>query len=301
MNNFDSYASDQFIYRDVFRGLKARIDLKVKGNYHNLYINNGHFVEIEYPLNINSVDNLIKKVNDIKDMYLKDNNIYFSIIPDKNYFVDDGNLKIDYKYLEKYIISNLDIKYINIFDTLHLDDYYKTDSHFMISNVKDAAVCLLNEMDNNYYEDVSVKYVDLFDGVYKSRLPISISSDKLNIITNRYIDNAKVFDYLENDYIDFYDLSKLKSNDKYEMFLGGSSPLIKIYNDESLSDREIIIFRDSFASSLTPLLVSSYKSITLVDTRYIQPSLIKDYIDFNNKDILFIYNVSLINNSFILK
>lgn len=85
------------------------------------------------------------------------------------------------------------------------------------------------------------------------------------------------------------------------MYLGGSNPLISIYNNDTSSDRELVIFRDSFGSSLAPLLVSSYKTITLVDTRYMSPKILGNYIDFNNKDVLFIYNTSIINNSYSLK
>ena len=85
------------------------------------------------------------------------------------------------------------------------------------------------------------------------------------------------------------------------MYLGGSTPLVKIYNNDTDNDRELIIFRDSFGSSLAPLLVSSYKSITLVDTRYISPKILDNYIVFDNKDVLFIYNTSIINNSYSLK
>jgi len=49
------------------------------------------------------------------------------------------------------------------------------------------------------------------------------------------------------------------------------------------------------------LLLSSYSKITLVDTRYISPTILGNYIDFSNKDVLFIYSISIINNSYSLK
>ena len=75
---------------------------------------------------------------------------------------------------------------------------------------------------------------------------------------------------------------------------------VNIYND-NIKDRELIVFRDSFGSSLIPLLVSSYSKITVIDTRYISPKILDNYIDINNQDVLFIYNVSVINNSYSLK
>ena len=50
------------------------------------------------------------------------------------------------------------------------------------------------------------------------------------------------------------------------------------------------------------LLISGYNKITVVDTRYINPKLLNNYIDFNDyQDTLFIYNTMLINESYSLK
>lgn len=93
----------------------------------------------------------------------------------------------------------------------------------------------------------------------------------------------------------------LKSSDHYNIFLNGPSSLIEIENNLISSDKELIIFRDSFGSSFAPLLIPFYKKITLIDLRYINMNIAKNYVDFNNKDILFLYSTLIVNNSFILK
>ena len=93
---------------------------------------------------------------------------------------------------------------------------------------------------------------------------------------------------------------KLNGLDKYDVYLSGAKALLEIETNSS-SDKELIVFRDSFGSSLIPLLVSSYSKITVIDTRYISPKILDNYIDINNQDVLFIYNVSIINNSYSLK
>ena len=72
----------------------------------------------------------------------------------------------------------------------------------------------------------------------------------------------------------------------------------KIYVD---NNKELIIFRDSFGSSITPLILTGYSKVTLVDTRYMSPKLINQYIKFANQDILFMYSTLIINNSSSLK
>ena len=53
----------------------------------------------------------------------------------------------------------------------------------------------------------------------------------------------------------------MDSLDSYEVYLDGASSFIEIENKNSLSDKELIIFRDSFGSSLIPLLINYYKKI----------------------------------------
>ena len=41
--------------------------------------------------------------------------------------------------------------------------------------------------------------------------------------------------------------------------------------------------------------------MTLVDTRYIAPALLGDYVDFTNCDVLFLYSTLVLNESSVLK
>ena len=61
------------------------------------------------------------------------------------------------------------------------------------------------------------------------------------------------------------------------------------------------MFRDSFGSSLIPLLTRDYKMVTLVDIRYIHPDQIGQYVTFEAQDILFLYSTLILNNGRSLK
>ena len=89
--------------------------------------------------------------------------------------------------------------------------------------------------------------------------------------------------------------------DSYDVFVGGASPIEKITNPNSNTDKELILFRDSFGSSIAPLLVENYKSITLVDMRYMNMNLLKEKVEFKNKDILILYSTLIVNDSSTLK
>lgn len=88
-------------------------------------------IKQEYPLNESSLKNLIDRINSISNKYLNNSKIYYSVVPDKNYFVNNGNLKMNYDLLMSKMNSELSsFNYIDIMSSLSLEDYYYSDSHF---------------------------------------------------------------------------------------------------------------------------------------------------------------------------
>ena len=86
------------------------------------------------------------------------------------------------------------------------------------------------------------------------------------------------------------------------MFLGGARSIIKITNPNAAQERRLIVFRDSFGSSIAPLLAAGYSEITLVDIRYISPSSLGKLIDFTKADLeQFNYSAPVINNTQTIK
>ena len=72
------------------------------------------------------------------------------------------------------------------------------------------------------------------------------------------------------------------------MYLSGAKALVTIENPKAETGRELIVFRDSFGSSVVPLLVADYAKITLVDIRYIQPDMLGQFLEFHGQDVLFL-------------
>lgn len=299
---FDDYVTDQFVKRDEFRSLKVNLELKIKNNYNNLYIYDGSVINQLYPLSTNSVTKLIDKVNFIKNNYLENNKVYFSIIPDKNYFVNNGNLKLDYQKLESMMVSDLDYAtYIDIFDLLNLDNYYKTDTHWKQETLVDVVKEFSKQMNFEISGKYEVQEITKFLGVYAGQLPSKYDYESINILTNKVISNSKVYNYETKLVTDVYDSSKVNAIDKYDIYLSGAVPLVTITNSESTNNKELVVFRDSFGSSLIPLFIEGYYKITVVDTRYISPKVLDQFIEFNDQDVLFLYNTLIINDSSSLK
>ena len=304
-NKFDKYVTDQFFERELFRKIKINTELKLlsKKNYNNLYEYNNYIIEQIYPLNEKSILNISNKIIEIKEKYLTENNkIYYSIIPDKNYFINDENLKLDYNKLENLLNRNLSFaKYIRIFDMLELEDYYKTDTHWKQERLLKVAKTIAESMNVNLENEYKEKTICDFQGTYSGQLPISTAKDKIKILTNSEIEKSKVYNYETKKENKVYNMEKINSLDKYDIYLSGATPVLKIENPENKTGNELIIFRDSYASSLVPLFIPKYSKITLIDTRYISPKLLPNYVEFNNQDILFMYSTLVINNSYSLK
>ena len=96
-------------------------------------------------------------------------------------------------------------------------------------------------------------------------------------------------------------MGKANGPDLYEVLLSGAQPLLTIENPAGKADRELVIFRDSFGSSLAPLLLESYGKVTLVDIRYMHPDQVESYVNFQNQDVLFLYSALILNSSRSLK
>ena len=85
------------------------------------------------------------------------------------------------------------------------------------------------------------------------------------------------------------------------MYLSGARSLLTIENPNAATGRELILFRDSFGSSIAPLLVSDYAKVTLVDLRYIQSDYLGQFLTFSGQDVLFLYSTLVLNSSAAIK
>lgn len=304
INDLDGYLLDHFPGRNGFRSIKANFKYNILNSTDNnkIIIKDDYIFKMNYPTNLKSVENFKKIINKIISDFSDDNNVYMVVVPDKNYYLkDEGMLKIDYKYIDEYL-SDLNLSMIDIKDLLVINDYYKTDTHWRQEKIS-KVVKHLSEYMNLPYKNQEYKEnkYSKFYGVYYGEAAINKKPDTLIYLNNEYLDSLSVY-YLENKNLNsIYNLEKLDSKDSYEVFLDGASAYIEITNKNSLTDKELVIFRDSFGSSITPLLTPYYKKITLIDNRYINSANYLNMIDFTNQDILFVYSTLLVNESYALK
>jgi len=313
MEDFESYAQDQFPLRDSLRGLKSLFALNIlrQGDNNGLYVAFNRISKLDGPLNEKMLDHAAGRMESIYERYLKDTDckLYFSMIPDKNRYIAPGanQLYLDFEALETYMLDKTGyMQYIPIDMYLCANDYYCSDSHWRQERIGPVAeaICAAMGAEPLSYAEGDIKHIaQPFLGVYAGQMGISRISDTLSYIENDTIRGCTVtsYDSGKAEPVPFYDMAAASGRDPYEMFLNGADALLVIENPAAQSGRELVTFRDSFGSSLAPLLIESYDRITLVDIRYIQSGMLKNYIDFDSQDLLFIYSSGLLNNSLAMK
>ena len=277
------------------------------------------------------LDNAAMRIEEIYEMYLKEqeSTCYFSIVPDKNFFLakENGYLAMDYEQLFSYMKAKVDFaEYIDISGILSLEDYYTTDTHWRQEKILDVAEYLKIKMsenaegnisefiektkmpnekeENNSYDGYELKKLEIpFYGVYYGQASIPVRPDTLYYLDSDILRQCKVtgYDTGKAQETVFYNIDKAKGHDAYEIFLSGTSALQVIENPNAETEKELIIFRDSFGSSLIPLLVDAYSKITVIDTRYVQSKMLGKLVDFHGQDTLFIYSTMILNNSMSLR
>ena len=308
MDKVEDTAMDQFPFRDAFRTLKSVYLYYAIGQLDNngIYISNGQAEKLDYPLRSDSIKNVINRINNIQSTYLNGTDVttYFAIIPDKNYFLaaDLGYPTMDYAQMETLLADGLSAVFIDIASVLSAESYYKTDPHWRQEALLPVAQKLCEQMGVPFAAEsfTEVSAGELV-GAYAGQSALPLTPDPLLYLTNEALENCRVRDLSTGKMVPLYDLEGAAGADAYDLYMGGAAPIQQISNPSAASDKELVIFRDSFGSSVAPLLAGSYSKITLVDIRYMSSALIRQYITFTDQDVLFLYSTLVLNHSESLK
>lgn len=276
----------------------------------NYFIYNNSIYEKVDSINEKGLTNNIIKINNICEENLKSMNIYFAMIPNKEYYLNkenEGNQ--EFSKIEEYIKSkiNKEIKYIELYDTLNLDSYYRTDMHWKQENLGNVIGKISKEMNlSNKQVEYETKSLGDFYGTYYNELKDdTVKTDELIYLTNNMIENCEVYNEEQELAEKVYNLERAnETNNKYDVFLSGATAIQNIKNNEINNGKKLILFRDSFGSSIAPLLIKNYEEILLIDIRYVNSAFLSNFIDFRNyenQDVLFLYNTRVINKSGIFR
>ena len=86
-----------------------------------------------------------------------------------------------------------------------------------------------------------------------------------------------------------YDRDKLKTRDKYAVFLGGNTSLIDI-KTMSAGQKHLLVLKDSYANCFVPFLTPYFREIVMVDPRYYSGNIEDVMETYQITDVLILYS-----------
>ena len=323
MTEFNAYTLDQFPMRDGFRQIKALFHLYAlqQSNNNGKYIHDGYMAEMT-PLDEEVFQKNLESLQRVYEKYLENAencNVYMAVIPDKNYFLAEPSghdvMSMDYdKFFAEVQANTSWANHIDLLDVLDISDYYRTDTHWRQENIVDVAQKLANAMgaEGPKAEDFTVqKLEETFYGVYYGQIAVPVAGEDLYLLRSEVLDNCLVsydgtpavkgvYDW-ERSKVELVENSNGKYTvygDMYEVFLSKESGMIVMENPNATTDKELVVFRDSFGRSLIPLLVQDYAKITVIDTRWLTGGthMLDRFVNFGNQDVLFLYSTTVLNS-----
>lgn len=319
---FDKYTQDQFPLRDTFRQLKSLFHFYTmqQMDNNNYYAVDG-FVAKMLQMGKNQENQLLLNLdifNNIYNKYLRPFGCktYVAIAPDKGYYMyeESGHLAPDYEKLFNLIKEKMPwATHIDLTQLLTLEDFYKTDTHWRQENLVKVAEKIAEAMKTKVtpFEKYTMELIEKpFYGVYYGHAALPLPAEKMYHMHSEILDACAVYKLEpvvdENGKLTMefawttepspvYDLSQLDSGDMYNSFISPNTVgMLRIVNPNATTGKNLIVFRDSFGSSISPLLVESYATVTLVDLRYADSEGLGNYLNFRGDDVLFLFGTQVL-------
>jgi len=304
--DYATYLKEQIVFRDGFRAIKAVAELELlrKGENNGVYVVDGEIYDKFYGVNQQYIDRATGLINGLIASIGSDR-VYLSVIPSKAHtLVGGGYLLSDQVAIADDLRRQVDVAYIDLMHPLRdngADVYYRTDHHWTTHGAAQAYAVLIEAMGYEPIRDYSLEEItDAFVGSNYGRAALpGIEEDSIVLAHNDLIDAMSMCRYTTADTCDsfdaVYDREKADGLDPYDVFLGGASPIVVIENGLAHTDRELVLFKDSYAHALAPFLAQHFSKVTLVDLRYVRRELVLENFDLDGKTVLFLYSTTILN------
>jgi len=308
MADLETYLLDQFPMRDGFRTVKSIWSYYILGQKDNngVFLTDGTVSKLDAELDEKQLQLFITKMNSLREKHFPDSNVWSAVIPDKNYYLTDGSNypRLDYETLFSSVEQGLPwAAHVDLTGALSADRYYTTDSHWRQEQLQPVVQALDDAMGLELPELSSYTGTTLegFHGVYHGQAALPLPAEDLTYLESPVTQAATVTGPELQGVQPIYAPEKFESMDGYNVFLHGPQAVLTLENPLAETDRELIIFRDSYGSSLAPLLLPGYKTVTLVDIRYVNSLFLDKFVDFHGQDVLILYSTTMINSAAVLQ
>ncbi len=306
MEDVEDFVSDQFILRDQWISLSVLENLALGIRESNgVYIGKKNYLfEISDEPNQDAIDNNLTAIANLAAAH-QDINTVMTLVPNSIYILDQllpvnapvRDQSADIAYAEEKVGDS--VRFVNLIEPLsaHKEEYiyYKTDHHWTTLGASYAFEAMSEALQ---IEGSAIDYhiypvTHNFTGTLASTSGYTFDKDTINIYAPIDNDVQCLVTYVDDGTkaASVYDTSALDGKNKYEVFLGGNYARIDIATT-SESEKNLLLFKDSYANCLIPFLLPYYQNIIVIDPRYSYESATSLISDNSITDILFLYNVN---------
>ena len=306
MESYENYLSDQFVGRNAWRSVKIFLDRLGGSREENgvLIGRKGQLLEkIEVPdkenlsANIEAIQGFMQAYPDIPVSML--------LVPDAANILSDTIPPLatveDQTQLINQVRKELgeSVNWVDAVSVLnkHKSEkiYYKTDPHWTALGAfytfHEAAKAL--DIDKDFASGhVAHPVTDSFNGTLAAKSGVNLDvKETIDIYVPKDEDNDVIVNYVDEQRrtTSIYDSAKLKTRDKYGVYLGGNSSVIDIKTVSS-SSRRLLLVKDSFANCFVQFLTPYFREIILVDPRYYGGNIQNIMENYRITDVMFLYS-----------
>ncbi len=305
-SKFESYTSDQFIFKDFWVGLKSDVErFSLKNENNGIFFGEDGFLIEHFKKPNEILDNNIEIINYFTE---KKPNLptYLLLVPNSVTIYEDKLPLFANPYDQLKIIKkvkeglNSNINFIDVYAALNekKDEYiyFKTDHHWTMRGAYYAYQVLCKDIGITPYsfEDFVIEIVskDFYGTFYSRANNKHLSADFIEVFKPKFNVSYDVHYVAEDKSTNtLYELEHLDKKDKYSVFLDGNHPLVTIKTNIE-NNKKLVLFKDSYSHCFIPFLTNHYQEIHVIDLRYYKLD-VYDYIDENDiSEALFLYNIS---------
>ena len=311
MSSFEKYQTDQFAFRDSWIRLQTAADrLLGKNKSGDVYLGEQQLFEQTSEISEDVWKNL-DAINSFCSQY-PDAHSYLMLAPDaasvqqerlpKYAPVADQKRQLQ-ELLQYQEEQDSPVTEIPIYGTLraHKEEYlyYRSDHHWTTLGAwyayeKAAEAMNISGVDAKAEKIEKELYpvTDTFQGTLSARSGFSVPDDTIEVYWPDP-EQELVVTYVQEQTksASLYAAEKLKTKDKYGIFLNGNHPLTEIRTMAS-TGRKLLLVKDSYANCFVPYLTGDFEEIVLVDPRYYYDRLGKLMEQYQFTDVLFLYNLN---------
>ena len=173
--------------------------------------------------------------------------------------------------------------------------YYRTDHHWTTDAALRAFLSLSSKWELGAKEKsfTMVPVADRFSGTLAASYGDRKIRDVIKVCIPNKSEGTYAVHYESQNKVapSVFDRTKLEQKNQYEVFLGGNFDKIVIQTLAQTEDT-LLLFKDSYANCLIPMLTPYFSKIVIIDPRYFSDSLQNVTDDNEFTHILFVYNLN---------